>query len=155
VGRPEAHGRQRLPQVLQRSRHHRQWVERVHHQRKLGLHALAEPARTGFHEVDFQQHRPGVFQQGHALHRQHRTVAPAVEKGHSQLVFQIGNGVAYRRLGAQKPVGARAEAARVGHRDEHADLVEGEGIQHSFLIDSVDQDQQNFRSSVDQPMWPY
>ncbi|MNV65392.1 hypothetical protein D3C71_1580840 [compost metagenome] len=57
-------------------------------------------------------------------------MAAAVKQAHVQLRLQVGDGVAYRRLRAQQACGPCAKATRLGHGDEHANLIEGEGVEH-------------------------
>lgn len=71
-----------------------------------------------------------VFQQGQAGRRECGPVAAAIEQAHVELVFEVGDRVAHGRLRAPQARGPGPKAAGLGHGHEHANLIEGEGVQH-------------------------
>ena len=78
--------------------------------------AVEQPPRIGDH------HAPRL---GGA-----RLLLGAVEKGQAQRALQRLDGLADRRLHALQPARGGREAARIRHRHQHAELVQGQGIEH-------------------------
>jgi hypothetical protein len=126
----QPHRGQGFAQVLQCGGYLGQRVERVHHQRQLDLDPF--PQAAGARRAAQGRLHAGarVFQQGLAGRREGGAVAAAVEEPHVELGLQVGDGVAHGRLRAQQARGPSAKAAGIGHGDEHADLVEREGVEH-------------------------
>ena len=127
---PDLELRELQPQRAQRRHDGVQRQELVHRHGQLRLQprgdagcpfpqcrrAVEQPPRIGDH------HPPRLGRVG--------LLPGPVEEGQAQRAFQRLDGLADRRLHALQPARGGREAARIRHRHQHAELVQGQGIEH-------------------------
>ena len=77
--------------------------------------------------VGLRHHLAGVLQHGAANGREAVAVALALDQGHAELGFQLGNAAAEGRLRAPGAVGPAREGAAFGQGNEVAQLGNGGG----------------------------
>jgi hypothetical protein len=104
--------------------------QRVDRQRQLGLDTLRH--RLGFclERIGVSQQLPGVDQQRRALGRQDWKLSGAIKQGDVQAGLQRPHRLADRGLDPLQLARRRRKAAQFGNGDQHAQLVQGQAIQH-------------------------
>ncbi len=80
--------------------------------------------RPRLEEVYVARHRACIGEQRAALIGQHRNTSAAIEELHTELPFQIREGLAHYGLGTPQAAPGRREAAFIRRGDEGAELVE-------------------------------
>ncbi|MNY00852.1 hypothetical protein D3C86_1333620 [compost metagenome] len=116
---------------------HRQRLHGVHHvhrDRQLGLQPFGHGARLGLEAVHAAHDHAGFREEGGALLGELRVTRRAVEQLHVDLRLEVGQRLADDRLRPAQLAARRREAAFVCRRDEGAQLVHGQAVEHlSFL----------------------
>ena len=113
---------QRLQRRIHR-RHLHQGLVDGHDQAR--LLALGDGPGPGIQPLALVNHRPGLVEQGLAGRRQLRQPPPPVEEGAAQVVLQVADGGADRRLGAPQPACRGGKRALFGGGDQAVQLVQG------------------------------
>src|SRR5258706_7838827 len=102
----------------------------VHHDAQFGLEAVRKSLRPGLENIHSTDDRARFRKKRQALTRQHRGTAGAVEQLDTELGLQIRKRLADDGLRSSQSASACRKASFIGCRDEDAEVVERNAVEH-------------------------
>src|SRR6266851_3879282 len=123
-------GRDGASELFEREHH-------IHHDAQFRLKATRQALRAGLENIHPTHDRARFCKKRQALTGEHRGAAGAIEQLDAKLRLQIRKRLADDGLRSSQAASARRKASFIGCRDEHAQVVEGNAVEHISSLTMV------------------